>query len=273
MDNTEFKDDNLTTATNLENETLEFVAGLVDNSDCENNEEKKVNNKVNDADVVMSDILEKSACQDADEIQDSADTQPSEGISAVEEVELTPEQIRINAAKETAKWYALHTFSGYENVAKENLEIVIEKNNLQDRIFDIIIPVEDVVEEKNGKRKVVTRKVMPGYIFVKMNYGDDIWHTVAARTRGITGFVGPKGRPLNLTQEEIRKMQLEKQTVIDISIAVNDKVEVLEGPLNGFLGTVLGVDASAEKCRVMVEMFGRETPVDLGLTQVRKIQA
>ncbi len=175
-----------------------------------------------------------------------------------------------NADLDGAKWYVLHTFSGYENVAKENLEIVIDKYNLQNRIFDIVIPMEDVVEEKNGKKKIVSRKVMPGYIIVKMIYGDDIWHAVT-RTRGITGFAGPKGRPLSLTEEEIRKMRLEKVAVIDTNLEVGDKVEVLEGALNGFLGTVQSLDTQANKCRVVVEMFGRNTPVDLLLEQVRKI--
>ena len=179
-------------------------------------------------------------------------------------------EIVVDSKMEDAKWYALHTFSGYENVAKENLEIVKDKYNLQERIFDIVYPMEDVVEDKNGKKKIVSRKVMPGYIFVKMIYGDDIWHAVT-RTRGITGFVGPKGRPLPLTAEEIHKMRLEKNTVVDITIAENDKVEVLEGALNGFIGTVLSVDINNAKCKVMVEMFGRDTPVELGLEQVRRI--
>ena len=187
-----------------------------------------------------------------------------------EQPEYTEEELRIQEAKKDAKWYVLHTFSSYENVAKENLEIVIQKYNLQERIIDIVIPMEDVVEEKNGKRKVVSRKVMPGYIYVKMIYGDDIWHAVT-RTRGITGFVGPKGRPLPLTEEETRKMHLEKVVVVNIDLNVDDKVEVLDGPLNGFVGTVVGVDAQGKKCRVIVEMFGRETPVDLGLDQVRKV--
>ena len=183
--------------------------------------------------------------------------------------ELSEQQIRIENAKKEAKWYVLHTFSGYENVAKENLEIVIDKYNLQERIFDIVIPMEDVVEEKDGKRKVVSRKLMPGYIYVKMIYGDDIWHAVT-RTRGITGFAGPKGRPLSLTEDETLRMHLEKVTVINVDLAENDKVEVLDGPLNGFVGTGVGIDTQANKCRVIVEMFGRETPVDLGLDQVKK---
>lgn len=175
-----------------------------------------------------------------------------------------------NHQDESMKWYVLHTFTGYENVAKENLEIVIDKYGLQERIFDIVIPMEDVIEEKNGKQKVVSRKLMPGYILVKMIYGDDIWHAVT-RTRGITGFAGPKGRPLSLTQEEIHKMRLERITTIDVNIAKDDKVEILDGALNGFVGTVLSVDLANEKLKVNVEMFGRETPVDLQLDQVRKI--
>ena len=186
------------------------------------------------------------------------------------QAEVSNEMDAHELARESAKWYVLHTYSGYENVAKENLEIVKEKYNLQERVFDIVIPMEDVVEEKNGKRKVVSRKVMPGYIIVKMIYGDDIWHAIT-RTRGITGFVGPKGRPLHLTAEEIHKMRLEKPAVLDTDLKENDKVEVLEGALNGFVGTVISVDVPTSKCRVMVEMFGRETPVVLNLDQVRKV--
>jgi len=199
-----------------------------------------------------------------------------EAIDAVETISTNENriddttEIKVDSAIENAKWYVLHTFSSYENVAKENLEIVKEKYNLQERIFDIVIPMEDVVEDKNGKKKIVSRKVMPGYIMVKMIYGDDIWHAVT-RTRGITGFVGPKGRPLHLTEEEIRKMRLEKNTVVDITITENDKVEVLDGALNGFVGTVISVDTENAKCKVMVEMFGRDTPVDLNLDQIRRV--
>ena len=171
---------------------------------------------------------------------------------------------------EDSKWYVLHTFSGYENVAKENLETVVEKFNLQDRIFDIIIPMEDVIEEKNGKKKLVSRKVMPCYLLVKMIYGDDMWHNIT-RTRGITGFVGPKGRPLALTEEEIRKMRLE---VIksDVKLEIGNKVEVIDGPLMNQIGTVLSVDGANSRAKVNVEMFGRETPVDLDFAQVRVIK-
>ena len=207
--------------------------------------------------------------EDIENIENVSEVQENVEVTETEPV-LSEEEQRIEAAKACAKWYVLHTFSGYENVAKENLEIVIGKYNLQERIFDIVIPMEDVVEEKNGKKKVVSRKVMPGYVLVKMNYGDDIWHAVT-RTRGITGFAGPKGRPLPITEDEIRRLRLEKVVVKNIDLAPNDKIEILDGALNGFIGTIISVDMEAEKCRVMVEMFGRETPVDLLLNQVRKI--
>lgn len=169
------------------------------------------------------------------------------------------------------KWYVLHTFSGYENVAKENLETVVEKFNLQDRIFDIVIPEEDVIEEKNGKKKLVTRKSMPCYLLVKMIYGDDLWHNVT-RTRGITGFVGPKGRPLALTEDEVMKLRLEKIKV-ETDIEVGDKVEIIEGPLDKMIGTVVSVNPDAGLVTVTVEMFGRENNVELEFGQVHKVQA
>ncbi|MBO5395220.1 MAG: transcription termination/antitermination factor NusG [Clostridia bacterium] len=168
-----------------------------------------------------------------------------------------------------AKWYALHTFSGYENVAKENLETVVEKFNLQDRIFDIVIPMEDVVEEKNGKKKLVQRKSMPCYILAKIKYADDLWHNIT-RTRGVTGFVGPNGRPWPLTQEEVIKLRLEKIKV-EVDLAAGDSVEIVDGALNGMIGKVTEVNTDAGVANVIVEMFGRETAVEVELSQIRKI--
>lgn len=168
-----------------------------------------------------------------------------------------------------AKWYALHTFSGYENVAKENLETVIEKFGLQDRIFDIVIPMEDVVEEKNGKKKLVQRKSMPCYILVKIKYADDLWHNIT-RTRGITGFVGPNGRPLPLKDEDIRRLHLEKIKV-DVDLKVGDKVEIVDGPFNGQVGDVTSIDTESGKVSVNIVFLNRETPVELELSQVRRI--
>lgn len=186
--------------------------------------------------------------------------------NAAEQKDLEHEEARAKA-----KWYALHTYSGYENVARENLLAVIPKFNLQNRIFDIVIPMETVVEEKNGKKKLVERKSMPCYIFVKMIYGDDLWHAVI-NTRGITGFVGPNARALPLTEEEVRKNKLEKIKV-EANLSVGDKVEVIDGPLEGTIGTVQSVNAEGGLATVIVEMFGREAPVDLDFTQMRKVEA
>ena len=187
------------------------------------------------------------------------------------QTEQTPEEQKEKAPADDipAKWYVLHTFSGYENVAKKNLETVVEKFNLQDRIFDIVIPMEDVVEEKNGKKKLVQRKSMPCYIFVKMKYGDDLWHNVTI-TRGITGFAGPGGRALPLTDEEVIKMRLEKIKV-DVDIIVGDTIEVVDGALNGMVGKVSEVNTENGTLTAVLEMFGRETPVELEFAQVRKV--
>ena len=168
-----------------------------------------------------------------------------------------------------AKWYVLHTLSGYENVAKTNLEMVVKKYNMENRVFDIIIPIEETIEERNGKKKLVQHKLLPSYIVVKMIYGDDLWHNIT-RTRGITGFVGPNGRALPLSEDEVRRLHLEK-VVVDVDIRANDKIEVIDGPLTGFVGTVLTVDVEGGKLRANVEMFGRDTAVDLDFTQIRKI--
>lgn len=168
-----------------------------------------------------------------------------------------------------AKWYVLHTQPGHENVARENLLKVVEKNNLTNRVFDIVIPTEEVVEEKNGKKVIVERKLFPTYMLVKMIYGDDIWHRIVG-TRGVTGFTGPKGRPLSLTEEEIVKMRLEKSQA-DISMQIGDKVELLDGALKGQVGTIKEINKENLTAKVIVEMFGRENIVDMNLDELRKL--
>ena len=195
--------------------------------------------------------------------------------------EIAPEQTlskeeiqkqRIEALKnidDKARWYALHVYSGYEQVVKENLELVVEKYNLQDRIFEIVIPMEDVIEEKNGKRKLVSRKMFPGYVLVKMIYGDDIWHAVT-RTRGVTAFCGAKGRAEAMTDEEVARLKLD-QIKVEIDLREGDKVEIIDGPLSAMVGEVILVDKENQKLKVNVNMFGRDMPIDLEFIQVRKI--
>ncbi|MBQ7323441.1 MAG: transcription termination/antitermination factor NusG [Clostridia bacterium] len=172
---------------------------------------------------------------------------------------------------EEPKWYILHTYSGYEAMVKDSLEKLIENNNLGDYIVDLKIPMEQVVEEKNGKLKVVERKLLPCYVFIKMIYTNQIWYYVTS-TRGVTGFCGPQGRPIPMKQEEIRKMKLEAPTVEDI-FQEGDMVSIEDGPLKGFTGTVKAVNQSAQKATVSTTMFGRTTDVEVEFIQIQKMDA
>ena len=169
-----------------------------------------------------------------------------------------------------AKWYVVHTYSGYENKVASSLEAVIENRNLRDMIQDVKIPVETVVEIKDGKRKETENKLYPSYVFVKMILTDETWYIVR-NTRGVTGFVGASSqKPSPLSQKEVDAMGVEtkKQT---IDFAVGDNVEIADGPLAGFIGEVVEIDAEAMKVKVNVSMFGRETLSELDLLQVKPI--
>lgn len=166
------------------------------------------------------------------------------------------------------KWYVLHTFSGYEKVAKENLEMVVKNHERQDRIFEIKIPTETVIEEKDGKKVEVTRNIVPSYIFIKMIYGDDIWHEIT-RTRGVTGFAGPKGRPLPLTEDEVLKMHLE--TVECTDVALGDKVELIGTAFAGSFGEVKEIDFENKRAKVVVDALGRDVVLDVSLSDFKKI--
>lgn len=168
------------------------------------------------------------------------------------------------------RWYILHTYSGYESMVKDSLERLIENNNLQNMIFDVKIPMEQTIEEKNGKRKVVERKLLPCYVFIKLIYTNQIWYWVT-NTRGVTGFVGPQGRPIPMKDSEIRKMRLE-EVAIDADFAVGDKVTVISGPLEGFEGIVTELNDSAQKVKVNIQMFGRSTDAEVEYIQVKKVE-
>ena len=171
---------------------------------------------------------------------------------------------------EQAKWYVIHTYSGYEAMVKDSLEKLIENNNLQDKVLEIKIPTEETLEEKaNGKKKLVERKKFPCYAFLKMNYTNDLWYLIT-NTRGVTGFVGPQGRPLPLTEEEVARMGLE-EVAVEIDFTVGDAVQVVSGPLESFSGVVTSLTESTQKVMVNVEMFGRKTDVELDFVQVKKV--
>jgi len=194
----------------------------------------------------------------------------------VVEESLVEDVIDARADREAnSKWYVLHTYSGYENMVVENLKTVFEKNTtaknrLNERLFEIKVPMEDIVEEKNGKFKAVERRRFPCYVFVKMDYDNSMWHMIT-NTRGVTGFVGPQGRPLPLTEDEIKRMKLEVGS-IEIDYVIGEKVKVTDGALQGLLGDIVSIDASGGKCRVVVSMLGRDTPVDLTFAQIEKLK-
>lgn len=168
------------------------------------------------------------------------------------------------------KWYILHTYSGYEAMVKDSLLRLIENNNLSDSIVDVKIPTEQTIEEKaNGKKKVVERKLLPCYVFIKMIYSNQIWYLVT-NTRGVTGFVGPQGRPIPMKDEEIRKMRLE-DFVVDADFAVGDQVSIDNGPLEGFIGTIKELNDQTQRAKVNIVMFGRTQDVEVEYVQMTKI--
>ena len=166
-----------------------------------------------------------------------------------------------------ALWYVVHTYSGYENKVASNLQMVVENRKLQDMIQDIRVPTETVTEIKDDKKREVERKIFPGYVLVKMVLTDDTWYIVR-NTRGCTGFVGPDSKPIPLTEQEIQKLGVEQAPIVEIAYEIGDSVKIVDGPLEGFIGTVTDIDLEKNKVRVTVSMFGRETPTELELEQV-----
>ncbi len=170
---------------------------------------------------------------------------------------------------EHANWYVVHTYSGYENTVKATIEKHVENRGLHDSILEVSIPMETVTEITDNGPKTVERKVFPGYVLVKMVMSDEIWHIVR-NVRGVTGFVGSGNKPIPLTEDEIAALGVEKRE-INVSYAVGDSVKITDGALESFLGTVEEIDLDHAKVRVVVSMFGRETPVELELDQVEPI--
>ena len=171
---------------------------------------------------------------------------------------------------ETAKWYVVHTYSGYENKVAQNIEKVVENRKLHDLIPEIRVPTEMVTEIKDNKTREVERKVFPSYVLVKMILTDDSWYVVR-NTRGVTGFVGPGSKPIALTEAEVVKLGGDKSGSVEISFSVGDNVTVSAGTLEGFIGIVKSINIEARTVDVIVSMFGRETPATLEITQVSKL--
>ena len=168
-----------------------------------------------------------------------------------------------------ARWYVVHTYSGYENKVAQNLETIVENRRLQELIHEVKVPVELVPDIKDGKEREVERKLFPGYVLVKMVMTDESWYAVR-NIRGCTGFVGPSSKPIPLTEDEVARLGIEKREV-EVSYKVGDSVNIVDGPLEGFIGTVEEMDVEKNRVRVTVSMFGRETPVELELDQAEPV--
>ena len=170
---------------------------------------------------------------------------------------------------ENAKWYVVHTYSGYENTVSASIDKAVENRGLRDLITDVSIPMETVTEITENGPKTVERKVFPGYVLVKMVLTDETWHLVR-NVRGVTGFVGSGNKAIPLTDEEIAALGVEKREVV-VGYQAGDSVKIIDGALESFIGTVEEVDVDRNKVRVVVSMFGRETPVELELDQVEAL--
>jgi len=218
----------------------------------------------------------------APDASDSPDEQPlSEdellGVTADLEVEEAAPVIE-SAYDRPGQWYVVHTYAGYENKVKSNLESRIASMNMEERIFEVVIPVEDVIEFKGGKKQVVSKKVFPGYLLVRMDLDDDSWYVVR-NTPGVTGFVGLGARPTPLSRREVESIlqvkvdgqETTKKGRPRLEYEVGESVRVKEGPFADFTGTIAEINEDQLKLKVLVNIFGRETPVELEFAQVAKL--
>lgn len=171
--------------------------------------------------------------------------------------------------EQVARWYVVHTYSGYENKVKANIEKIVENRGMQDQIFEVSVPLKDELEEKNGQKKVVQRKTYPGYVLLKMIMNDETWYVVR-NTRGVTSFVGPGSKPVPLSDEEVLAMGIEDST-FNVNFELGEGVRVSSGPFADSTGIIKEINEGKRTVVVMLSIFGRETPVELDYTQLEKI--
>ncbi len=168
-----------------------------------------------------------------------------------------------------AKWYVVHTYSGYENKVKANIDKTIENRHLEDQILEVRVPMQEVVELKNGVQKAVAKKMFPGYVLIHMIMNDDTWYVVR-NTRGVTGFVGPGSKPVPLTEEEMAPLGIQKEEIV-VDFAEGDAVTVTAGAWEGTVGVIQKMDTQKQSLIINVELFGRETPVEISFKEVKKM--
>ena len=168
-----------------------------------------------------------------------------------------------------ALWYVVHTYSGYENKVKANIEKTIENRHLEDQILEVRVPMEEVVEVKNGTKKQVLRKLFPGYVLINMIMNDDTWYVVR-NTRGVTGFVGPGSKPVPLTEAEMRPLGIKEEKVV-VDFKEGDTVTIIGGVWKDTVGVIESINEERQTLTIRVELFGRETPVELNFTEIKKM--
>jgi len=185
---------------------------------------------------------------------------------------MAAERVDLALASAEAQWYVIHAYSGHEEKVKKNLEKRIESMDMQDKILEVFVPMEDEIEIKDGKRRHVQKRIFPGYVLVKMIMSDESWYVVR-NTPGVTAFVGSGNKPVPLREGELRSIlkQVKQEPQIRVEFQVGESVRVVDGPFADFLGIVDEINAEKGKLKVLVNMFGRETPVELDLLQVEKV--
>ncbi len=196
-------------------------------------------------------------------------TAAAEQTVETEEVPVIPDTSVRPDPQTQPKWYVAHTYSGYENKVKANIEKTIENRHLEDQILEVRVPIQEVVEMKNDKKHVVQKKMFPGYVLVNMVMNDDTWYVVR-NTRGVTGFVGPGSKPVPLTDLEMFNLGVQAAN-IEVSFKVGDKVQVASGPWKDTVSEVTAIDAKKQTVRITVEMLGREVPMDVNFGDIRKM--
>jgi transcriptional antiterminator NusG len=247
-------------------------------------EEKVVKDTTDENQDTTQTLVEESPeptapVEDEEEVVEEAAIEETEaeeaGAEAKEEAEAEVEEAGAEEEgprPEGTEWYVIHSYSGYENKVQKNLEHRIESMGMQDKIFQIVVPTEEEVELRDGQRRIIERRVFPGYILVEMILDEDSWYVVR-NTPGVTGFVGSGNKPTPLREEEVdkilKRMDAEAPKV-KISFKIGQKVRIVEGPFEDFMGTVDEIDLDRTRVRVLVNFFGRETPIDLDFLQVER---
>lgn len=202
---------------------------------------------------------------------DFSENKEEENLSEDKEISTEESKDRdLEAIKENARWYVVHTYTGYENRVNDKIQMMIDNEQNPD-ILEVTVPTEEYVEVKNDTKKVKTRKLFPGYVMVKMNITNKSWYIIR-NTQGVTGFVGPDRKPVPLTPQEVRKFGVkEEKVVLDIDVNVGDDVNIIAGPFKDFVGRVIEIDKEKQTIKAFVDIFGRDTSIDLEYSDIETI--